>query len=712
MKRLFLYCFLIIAVFSYLLAVTPTKWDLEKKEDFLSGKLKGVSVSSDGFLSLSPTAKKINSPPEEFYLSLITDTKGNIYLGTGHSGRVYKINPRGNYKLIFDFPEMDVYSLALDKAGNLYAATSPNGKIYKINSKGKREEFFNPDEKYIWDLMFYQGFLLAAVGERGGIYRINKQGEGELFFQSPQRHILCLEKSNTGEIIAGTGRKGLVYKISPTRTPTVLFESPYEEIRTLIIDEKGNIYAGAGGRIAKKVIPETKKISSVQDISITVSSEQTLSSEFKTIPLKVRQPGALYEISVDGRVNQLWQSNESLIYSIINLKNEFIIGTGSEGRIFSVDKDKKIKLLIEEECEQIYLLIKTDSKIYFITNNPSSLFSLSPEQGLVGEYLSKAKDTGAVSSWGKIKWEGNIPSGTSIQFFTRTGNSHRPGPGWSDWSPPYQKAEGEKILNPKARFIQFKAILKSEVKGRSPQLRKVSLFYLQANLAPEITQIKLLPPNEIYLKPPPTEEKIWGLESELSSTSSKSKITPIHGKKVLRKGFQTVTWEANDPNKDPLVYTLFIKEEKEKNWRILKENYPETIFAFETISFPDGIYRTRVKASDSKNNPFETELTGEKISQLFIIDNTPPIIEDFSVKRTGSKLEISFFAKDLTSDIQKVEYLLRPEGWKVIFPVDGICDSRIEQFQFPIPLSRESDNLITIRVTDTHQNIGVFRKLF
>ena len=91
--------------------------------------------------------------------------------------------------------------LVRDGKGVLYAGTSPNGKIYRITAKGKGEEFFNPAEKYVWDLAFTDsGSLLAAVGESGGIYEIDPQGEGRQVLKAEENHILCLRKAGSGDI--------------------------------------------------------------------------------------------------------------------------------------------------------------------------------------------------------------------------------------------------------------------------------------------------------------------------------------------------------------------------------------------------------------------------------------------------------------------------------------------------------------------------------
>ncbi|MCK4758967.1 MAG: WD40 repeat domain-containing protein, partial [Candidatus Aminicenantes bacterium] len=235
MKRALVPFFVMSILFAQALhGVVPQKWEIRNKYDFLRGKLSGISISYDGVLSLSPKEEPVEAPVEDFYLSLLLTPQGEIFLGTGHAGKIYKIGKSGKVELYFQVPEMDVLCLARDRKGNLYAGTSPNGKIYKITEKGQGGPFFNPREKYIWDLFFIErGVLLAAVGESGGIYQINMEGEGIQILSTEENHVLCVEKDLNEDIIAGTGGSGRVYRISRGKKPSILFESPYEEIRSV-----------------------------------------------------------------------------------------------------------------------------------------------------------------------------------------------------------------------------------------------------------------------------------------------------------------------------------------------------------------------------------------------------------------------------------------------------------------------------------------------
>ena len=69
-------------------------------------------------------------------------------------------------------------------------------------------------------------------------------------------------------------------------------------------------------------------------------------------------------------------------------------------------------------------------------------------------------------------------------------------------------------------------------------------------------------------------------------------------------------------------------------------------------------------------------------------------------------------AEDGISFIQKAEILVRPGDWRPVFPVDGICDSRNESFRIVFSLNPDMDDMITIRVVDGQNNVGVYRTTF
>ena len=68
-------------------------------------------------------------------------------------------------------------------------------------------------------------------------------------------------------------------------------------------------------------------------------------------------------------------------------------------------------------------------------------------------------------------------------------------------------------------------------------------------------------------------------------------------------------------------------------------------------------------------------------SVSFDIDNTPPTIEVQPPARTGARTSIRFTVRDEQAPVQRVEYSLDASRWQVVYPKDGIPDSRREEFE-------------------------------
>jgi sugar lactone lactonase YvrE len=709
-----------LALASSLPAVVPQKWELRTRDDYLRGKFEGISVSYDGTLALAPQERKIAAPQEEFYLSVLAMADGVTFLGTGHGGKVYRIDRDGKAELWFQAPEMDVTCLARDAKGTLYAATSPNGKIYKITDKGKGGEFFNPAEKYIWDLLFLDGGeLWAAVGESGGIYRISPAGEGRMFFKAAENHILCLERSARGDVIAGSGGNGLVYRIGLDGRAAVLFETPYEEVRSLAIDREGQIYAAASGTPTRPRKDEESespvRLDSAVTVTVSASGGGASAAAPATPGSAAKDGGALYRITPDGMAKQLWRSEDEMVYSLLWREGEkkVVFSTGGKGRIYAVDKDEQVSLLLQQSSEQVYQLVAAENRIYVLSNNPCYFGLLLPEQRFAGEYTSPVLDARTQAAWGRVVWDAAVAAGASVQLQSRSGNTGEPNATWTDWSPYYGKTE-EQVLSPKARFLQVKVLLRTQSGKASPVFNRLTVFYLQSNIAPAVTRLEFLEPNEVYLKLPDQDDVILGLERSLAEAPTKRDDTRIAlpARKSERKGFQTVVWDASDENGDRLRYTLAIRKDGETEWRVLEDDWTEAIYAFDTLAVPDGTYFLRLTASDAPSNPVGLELKTDKVSPPLVVDNSLPVVKGFAATRKGSTLDISFVAEDSYSYIEEAKVLVRPGAWQVIFPVDGIADSRSESYKVSLTLPSGAENQVTVRVRDSYGNVGVFRQNF
>ena len=139
---------------------------------------------------------------------------------------------------------MDVFAVAVDGKDAVYAATSPNGKVYKIEPGGQPQTFFDPEDKYIWSLVFdRQGRLMVATGDKGVIYRVAADGKGQVFYDTDETHVISLAVDREGNVIAGGDPKGYLYRISPDGKAFVLYDSGMREVHAVTVAPDGTIYA-------------------------------------------------------------------------------------------------------------------------------------------------------------------------------------------------------------------------------------------------------------------------------------------------------------------------------------------------------------------------------------------------------------------------------------------------------------------------------------
>ena len=101
------------------IAVGPVFWEISKQDDVIKGDARGVSIAENGTINLAPAFSLVYDTKQAYVWSSTTDASGNIYLGTGHDGRIFKVTPAGQGALLYDAPELDVTALATDSGQSL-----------------------------------------------------------------------------------------------------------------------------------------------------------------------------------------------------------------------------------------------------------------------------------------------------------------------------------------------------------------------------------------------------------------------------------------------------------------------------------------------------------------------------------------------------------------------------------------------------------------
>ena len=729
----------LIAASAILSASAPTFWTVATQADFLKGDVDNLSIDSEGRVFLGPATTQIAETSAPFLWTVLTGRDGTMWAGTGNEGQVLKISRDGKTTTFFDASEMEVHALAPAPDGGLYVGTSPEGKIYKVSADGTSKTFFDPDDKYIWALATAaDGSVFAATGEKGNIYRITPDGKGSLFYKTNTTNVVSLAIDKSGNLLAGSESPGRVFRIDKDAKAFVLLDSSFKEIHALRMAPDGTVYAAAfsgapGGEdraapsISTTSEPPRTPVPSVsaEITAITVVDAGSSGSPGATSSSSTRSrnaKGAIYRISPDGLWDTLWEAADDWPFDLlVEPDGSLLVGTGKEGKIFRLSGDPaRATLLTRAAARQVTALVRDSSgRVIAATSNPGKIFALASGRATTGTYESDVRDAGTVATWGAIRWRATAPAG-GVEIFTRSGNTATPDQTWSTWSKAYTLSNGEKIASPNARYLQWKAVLKSAAGSNGspePVLTSVTTAYLPRNLRPTVTSITVHPPGTVFQRPFSTGElEIAGFEDNTSdgrnpsqpnasSSSAATPSAPALGRKVYQKGLQTFVWKAEDDNDDRMTYDVFYRREGETSWKPLKRGLWDAILVWDTTSVPDGTYYVKVAATDAPSNSPATSLVGEFESVSFDIDNTPPAIEIQAATRTSGRATVKFHVRDEQSAVQRVEYSLDASRWRVAYPTDGIPDSRREEFEVGLD-EGEAARSIIIRVTDAMNNVA------
>ena len=702
-----------------LTGASPTFWRVSTQAEFLRGDVKSLSVDGDGHLVLGPVTDEFFDTTAPMLWSLASASDAALWVGSGNDGRLYRVEPDGVGRVVFDADELDIHAVAAGAEGAVFAASSPDGRVYRVTPDGETSTVFDPDDTYIWALAVApDGTLYAATGDAARIYRVTPQDESEMFFESDATHVLSLAFEPGGALLAGTESPGQVLRIEQDGRAFVLLDVPDAEIRSLRVQPDGSVLVVAVneqgapvGSSASSTNASSTETAAGPTVMVTTSvtavvadAAATSTPGASTDGRAGRQgtKGAVYRIASDGLWDTLWSSDADIPYdAVFTTAGSLLVGTGPDGKIYQVSDDPpRTVLLGQAPAQQVMrFLPQSDGSLRYATANPGKVVRVTRALAQEGTYESEVRDAETVATWGTISWLGVTPGGSRIELSSRSGNTGIPNETWSEWSAPYTDAVGTQIASPKARYLQWRASLFAG--DASPILTSVTTAYLPRNLRPEVTRITVHPPGTVFQQAFSSgDPPVAGFDND-AEADSKGQAATL-GRQGYRKGIQTFVWEAADGNGDQLEYVVSYRREGETGWRPLRSYLRYTVFAWDSSSVPDGTYRVKVTVSDARSNSPDTALVGERESPVFDIDNSAPRIELATVREESGRAVLPFTVRDDQSAIQLVELSQGDDRWRVVYPTDGIPDGLVERFE--VVLTDPGEGTIIIRATDALRN--------
>lgn len=704
----------------------PALWETSGRVELLKGDARGVSITDTGVVMLAPKLTEVFNTQQTYVWSSAIDSQGNVFLGTGHDGKTFKIAPNGSGSLLYDASELDVTALAVGRDGVLYAGTSPDGKVYRIGADGKADVYFDPGDKYIWSLaVMSDGSLAVGTGDNGKLYRVRSAGaspDSSLLANTNQTHVISLAVTQQGDLIAGTDSGGLVLRVSPEGKMFALFDTQLREIHALAPAADGSIYALALSDAASTArAPSAAPVittpqpseggTPTTSVTITAIDETGAPIQGQAgTPTRSRSDvstarSAVFRILPDGATDVVWSSATVTAFAIApSLQpGTVLIGTADKGRIYSVTNDGRDTLLLQSPEGQISSLFVKNNQVFAASSNQGKLYRFGNELVTEGTYESPVRDAKLTASWGRIWWRG----GGAVEVQTRTGNGERPDATWSDWSSAYRDPEGNQISSPRARFIQWRATVRSGSSSATPSwIEDVSVAYLPRNVAPEVLSINVLPIG-VGLQQMAQVTVDPNVESSGLDPSLFGPVAQVPPRRFYQRGARSFQWQAEDRNSDTLEYAIYYRALNEQTFRLLKDKLRENFYTIDGATLADGRYVIKVVASDGPDNPPGQKLTGERLSEPVDIDNTPPAVKIVGQPQvTRDTVRVVFSVDDTTGKIRKADASIDGAAWSPVFPDDGIADSGHEVYSVDFSGLGPGEHTISLRSFDSSGNVG------
>jgi WD40 repeat protein len=690
-------------------------WVTDTAAEFSQGEARGVSVASDGALVAGRALAKVEGVSEAVLFVAAPGKSGELFVGTGDSGRVLRVTAEGSVDTWATLPEQEVTAVALGPDGLVYAGGSPGGKVYRLQN-GKASLYYDTKAEYVWALAFAGPDLYVATGLPGEIHRIGKGGQGQPVHTTSDGHVRALYVDTAGRIWAGTSGSGLVLRIDKTGRVTTLYDSSKPEITAIAGDASGRVWvaAGAADMSSSASEPISVPVASAPSKSARGSSgideEQDHSKPEVTVsvstprlaPSRSGSRGGysaevlLFEEGEPPRV--AWSAPEEVVFDLARDEtgSGVVAATGPKGKLYALMPEGASLLRTFDE-RQVTFVAGPDVGL----NAATALYRRRPG-GFAGEYVSPVKDTGRTSRFGAFRWEGEAPSGSRVEFSFRSGDAATPDSTWSAWSNWEGSARSLPITAPDARFLQWK--LRVETDGTAlPRIRRTEAAYRNRNAAPVVESVVALEPAEILARSGSSGSNVY----ESSAPDEKGIFTSLEEpksdgspRKLFRKGYRTVQWKATDPDSDTLAFDVEFRPASGAKWLVLRRDIRESSYSFDSTSLPDGDYVFRVTASDAEPNPGDGKAT-ERESAPVRIDNTPPAIRDASRQPDLLQIEVA----DAASPLTEAEFSLDARKWTRVEAQDGLSDSPTETFVIRLPKGSTGAYLL-VRVTDASRNVA------
>ncbi len=701
------------------LAVVTSTWTIETYTQFDGGDATSAFITSAGELRPGWDTKRTKLEGDAVWASLkLAD--GSVLLGSDADGAIYRSTGDSVKKVTTVPGAIAVVALAQTSDGTVWAGAMPGNQVFKIDVGGGKA---TPgptlkDTETVWSLAAAGARLYAGTGPNGKLFAIDGTTAKEVAATDDKR-ITAITVTSDGGVWFGTSERALVFRYdAKANRARAMADFAGNEVSALAPYRDGVV--AAANELVDTPAPTGKTAAQLEAAEKPTAPKGQVAKapEAGSAPGADKDPppvadlgrkgakkgkGALFRIGNDGRLDQLHALTQTYFTSLAVADGNVYAGAADKGRVYMVDAEGAVGTAFdvdERAVSQLWvdrtaapsgaaagegLLASGRTMIGFATDDGAALYRATGRAG-AARYVSDVLDAKAVSRFGKLAWNAT----GRVKLETRSGNTAKPGLGWSEWQSPGPVAksgggaEGGKITSPAGRYLQFRVALEDD----AARVRRVTAYYVPQNSATEVSEVTV----ELA-----TKESVPTLKDSAAKPRS-----PV----------MKVKWKIENPDSDDTTYALEARRDGEANWRPIstgKAPLTSTSWDWNTETYPDGWYKVRVTASDAAANSPDRALTTSASTVMFAIDNTRPILDGVTVTYPRARAR----ATDTLSPIVEMAFSIDDDVWQLGTTADGIYDDQVEELRLDLPTGLpRGTHTLAIRVADAAGNVGSMSTTF
>jgi hypothetical protein len=454
----------------------------------------------------------------EHIFAMATDVSGRLLVGiSGKNCRLMRYKA-GKLKTVYEPNDAKyIFAITVAENGNIYLGTGPEGKIYKLDSFAKKSELLydSPDKNILSLAVAENGYLYAGSDSRGLVYKINPRNKtAAVLYDSEQQEITALLLAENSNLYAAATSAKIVKAQAKFAAQLPLAGRPETPAR-----KKGNTKASDGG--LKLKIANTKKTAADKTMQMKTSAPK---------PASPTQASYIYKITDEGFVTDIFEET-AVFFCLAQQNKTLLVGTGNKAQLFAIEPEAEQhqQIYADKQASQITSIVTAGNDIYIGTANPAKLLKLNGQFALEGTYASDLIDAGQPAEWGKLQIDADIPKGCKILVASRSGNvKDINDPTFSQWTEPIQVTKPIQLRCPNARFCQYKLILQSPDAKATPVIREIAAAHTVPNQAPKLEAVA------VAKDPSPGKKGILKISYKASDSNKDKLIYKIDFRKITR----------------------------------------------------------------------------------------------------------------------------------------------------------------------------------